>query len=100
MCGGAARPARSNCAPRTRATTASRSGAGRPARRRRRRGSGGSASPSRLHLRQPIDALGKVLVLAGVGLQLEADGERARDLADLLERVGQLVEQLMQFIVG
>ena len=49
--------------------------------------------PSRLNLGQSIDALGHVLVVARLGLQFHAYGERAGDFADLLERVGQLVEE-------
>ena len=35
-----------------------------------------------------------VAIVAGLGLQLDADRERARDFAGRLERVGELVQQL------
>src|SRR5690349_20664890 len=61
--------------------------------RRRNRG-----LPSRLHLGEPIDARGDVAVLAGLGLELQTYGERARHFADRFERVGELVEQRVRLV--
>ena len=54
--------------------------------------------PPGLYLGESIDPLGNIAVLAGLGPQLQADGERTRHLADLLQRLRELVQQLMRVV--
>src|SRR3954469_23444431 len=54
-------------------------------------------SASGLHARKMIDARGHVAILAGVGLQLEEDRERACRFAGALQGSAEIVEQLAPF---
>ena len=50
--------------------------------------------------REALDPLRDVAVVAGVGLQLEEDGERPRGLAALLEQHAEIVEQRAAVVVA